>query len=46
MANLEAVGVLSAGTDGALNLSDTLTRAEAAEMLLCAQEVLDFRAGQ
>lgn len=46
VANLEAVGVLSTGTDGALNLSDTLTRAEAAEMLLCAQEVLDFRAGQ
>ena len=43
---LEAVGVLSTGTDGALTLSDTLTRGEAAEMLLCAQEVLDFRAGR
>lgn len=44
VANLEAVGVLSAGSDGALTLSDTLTRAEAAEMLLCAREVLEFRA--
>jgi hypothetical protein len=42
--NLEAVGVLSAQADGTVALSDTLTRGEAAQMLLSAQEVLDFRA--
>lgn len=41
--NLESVGVLAAEGDGSLALSDTLTRAEAAKMLLSAQEVLDFR---
>lgn len=41
--NLEAVGVLSAEADGSLSLSDTLTRGQAAQMLLSAMEVLDFR---
>jgi hypothetical protein len=41
--NLEAVGVLSAGADGSLTLTDSLTRGEAAQMLLSALEVLDFR---
>lgn len=43
--NLEAVGVLSPEEDGSLALSDALTRGEAAEMLLSAMEVLDFRDG-
>ena len=37
--NLEAVGVL----DGAADLSGDLTRAQAAELLLSAMEVLEFR---
>ena len=39
--NLEAVGVL----DGAADLSGDLTRGQAAELLLSAMEVLDFREG-
>ena len=39
--NLEAVGVL----DGTSDLSGDLTRAQAAELLLSAMEVLDFREG-
>ena len=41
--NLEAVGVLNPEEDGSLSLSPSLTRAQAAEMLLSALEVLDFR---
>ena len=41
--NLEAVGVLNPEEDGFLSLSPSLTRAQAAEMLLSALEVLDFR---
>lgn len=41
--NLEAVGVLNPEEDGSLSLSSSLTRAQAAEMLLSALEVLDFR---
>ena len=42
-ANLESCGVLSAGSTGTLELNDTLTRADAAEMILGALEVLDAR---
>lgn len=41
--NLEAVGVLPAQEDGSPDLSGTLTRGQAAQMLLAAMEVLDFR---
>lgn len=41
--NLETVGVLETTPDGALALSDTLTRADAAELLCGALEVLDAR---
>jgi hypothetical protein len=41
--NLETVGVLNADANGALDLSDTLTRADAAEMLSGALDVLDSR---
>ena len=37
--NLEAVGVL----EGSADLTGDLTRAQAAELLLSAMEVLDFR---
>lgn len=43
VANLASVGVLSSGSDGSVTLSDTLTRAQAAEMLRSAQEVLEAR---
>lgn len=43
--NLETVGVLETTPEGALALSDTLTRADAAEMLCGALEVLDARGG-
>ena len=42
-ANLESCGVLAAGSTGTLELSDQLTRADAAEMILGALEVLDAR---
>ena len=42
-ANLESCGVLSAGSTGTLELNDQLTRADAAEMILGALEVLDAR---
>lgn len=41
--NLETVGVLKTDATGALTLSDTLTRAEAAQMLAAALEVLEAR---
>ena len=41
--NLTAVGVLSPQPDGTVTLAETLTRADAAQMLLAAMEVLDFR---
>ena len=41
--NLETVGVLQTAADGSLGLSDTLTRAEAADMLCGALEVLEAR---
>lgn len=41
--NLEAVGVLQADETGHLALDGELTRGEAAELLLSAMEVLDFR---
>ncbi len=43
MVNLEAVGVLAPETDGTLALSGELTRADAAMLLLSAQELLEFR---
>ena len=42
-ANLETCGVLTADSAGALGLSEQLTRADAAEMILGALEVLDAR---
>lgn len=42
-ANLESCGVLAAGSTGTLELNDQLTRADAAEMILGALEVLDAR---
>lgn len=42
-ANLESCGVLTAGSTGTLELNDQLTRADAAEMILGALEVLDAR---
>ena len=42
-ANLESCGVLTAGSAGTLGLSEQLTRADAAEMILGALEVLDAR---
>ncbi len=42
-ANLESCGVLTAGSTGTLELNDQLTRADAAEMVLGALEVLDAR---
>lgn len=41
--NLETVGVLQTDADGALTLGDTLTRAEAAQMLAAALDVLEAR---
>lgn len=41
--NLEAVGVLSPEADGSLDLKESLTRGQAAQMLLSAMEILDFR---
>ena len=41
--NLETVGVLQTGTDGSLGLDDILTRADAADMLCGALEVLEAR---
>lgn len=41
--NLETVGVLGTDVNGALDLSNTLTRADAAEMLSGALDVLDSR---
>ena len=41
--NLETVGVLQTDADGSLGLSGTLTRAEAADMLCGALEVLESR---
>lgn len=42
-ANLQTCGVLRADSTGTLGLSEQLTRADAAEMLLGAMEVLDSR---
>ena len=42
-ANLESCGVLTTSSTGTLGLNDQLTRAEAAEMILGALEVLDAR---
>ncbi len=42
-ANLSSCGVLSADASGSLGLTATITRADAAEMLLGALEVLDSR---
>lgn len=41
--NLETVGVLQTDADGSLPLSDPLTRADAAQMLASALDVLDAR---
>ena len=41
--NLETVGVLQTTADGSLGLSDTLTRADAADMLCGALELLEAR---
>lgn len=41
--NLETVGVLQAGASATLALDDTLTRADAAQMLAAALDVLDAR---
>lgn len=41
--NLETVGVLQTDASGVLTLTDTLTRADAAEMLAAALDVLDAR---
>ena len=41
--NLETVGVLRTDASGVLTLNDTLTRADAAEMLAAALDVLDAR---
>ena len=41
--NLETVGVLQTAADGSLGLSDTLTRADAADMLCGALELLEAR---
>lgn len=41
--NLETVGVLRAGANGAISLNEGLTRADAAEMLCGALEVLEAR---
>lgn len=41
--NLETVGVLQADSTGALTLSDTLTRADAAQMLSAALDVIETR---
>ena len=43
VANLESVGVLSTGSDGTVALSEALTRAQAAQMLRSAREVLEAR---
>ena len=45
-ANLETAGVLQANADGALALSDSLTRADAAELLCGALDVLESRKDQ
>lgn len=42
-ANLESCGVLTTDSSGSLSLNDQLTRADAAEMILGALEVLDAR---
>lgn len=41
--NLETVGVLRANSDGTVLLSDTMTRADAAQMLASALDVLESR---
>lgn len=41
--NLESVGVLQTGVDGSLGLANGLTRADAADMLAGALDVLDAR---
>lgn len=44
--NLETAGVLQTNADGALALSDTLTRADAADLLCGALDVLESREDQ
>lgn len=42
-ANMESCGVLQVNASGALGINDSLTRADAAEMLCAAMDVLDSR---
>lgn len=41
--NMESVGILQPGADGTLTLNDQLTRADAAQMLAAALDVLETR---